>query len=196
MIGIIAKNSAAAQEVASTPFGVPSINYLKEFAGNQGRVFVYERFDASGSLTERSVEKLATPVQIDGAIDRTFGSHKVKLRGLMACPKPTVTYNLTETWDCTDAASDYAGAIYNNRASVILCKTLVLRSDEGQRDPASCFALVGGSNGEAAKVVNDDDGMVYLGLAEISMDSQGRTKRPDLEETQNLSRSMGFQDAK
>ncbi|WP_457661944.1 hypothetical protein [Sinorhizobium medicae] len=176
------------------PYAEPSPNYLRQFTEQGARTFVLERFDAEGKLVARSVERLDGKVKIDGSIKRTIGGREISLRGLTACPTENVVYNRVQTWKCADAARDYAEAVYNRRASVILCKTLVLTPAGGETIPASCFVLVGG-NGEPFRTVNDDDGMVFLGLAAIGRTKDGRSRRPDLEESQSLSRSMGFQDA-
>ncbi|WQO68969.1 hypothetical protein U8C40_28920 (plasmid) [Sinorhizobium medicae] len=176
------------------PYAEPSPNYLRQFTEQGARTFVLERFDAEGKLVARSVERLDGKVKIDGSIKRTIGGREISLRGLTACPTENVVYNRVQTWKCADAARDYAEAVYNRRASVILCKTLVLTPAGGETIPASCFVLVGG-NGEPFRTVNDDDGMVFLGLATIGRTKDGRSRRPDLEESQSLSRSMGVQDA-
>ena len=175
-------------------YAEPSPNYLRQFAEQGARTFVLERFDAEGKLVTQSVERLDGKAEIDGSIKRTIGGQEISLRGLTACPTENVVYNRVQTWKCADAARDYADAIYNRRASVILCKTLVLTPAGGAAIPASCFVLVGG-NGEPFRTVNDDDSMVFLGLAAIGRTKDGRSRRPDLEESQSLSRSMGFQDA-
>ncbi|WP_320188466.1 hypothetical protein RMS29_026620 (plasmid) [Agrobacterium rosae] len=175
-------------------FSQPSPGYLGKFAKVEQKVFVLERFDSEGRLASRDIEQVVEPVKIDGATGRTIAGHALKLRGLQDCPKPTVIYNSQQTWQCAQAAVDYAGAIYNKRATVILCKTLVLDPNQPGPLPASCFALVGNA-GESLRVANDDDAMVYLGLADIALTAEGKPRRPDLIETQALSRSMGFQNA-
>ncbi|MCQ4633462.1 hypothetical protein GB927_025710 [Shinella sp. CPCC 100929] len=176
------------------PYAEPSPEYLRQFAAQGAKAFVLERYDAEGKLAARSVEKLEGQVEIDGPVHRTIAGRKIALRGLTACPSETVVYNRVQTWSCTEAARDYTEAVYNRRASVILCKTLLLAPADGQTTPASCFVLVGG-NGEPFKTVNDDDSMVFLGLAAIGRTLDGRSRRPDLEASQSLSRSMGFQNA-
>ncbi|MCW0001481.1 hypothetical protein OE766_24985 [Pararhizobium sp. YC-54] len=185
---------ANAAEDSARPYREPAANYLRQFAQAGGRVFVLERFDADGRLVTRSVDKVSGDVAIDSAIDRTIAGRKIKLRGLVSCPSEKVIYQRSETWSCLDAARDYAGTIYNKRASVILCKTLVLSSPSEQAIPSSCFLLVGGE-GEPFRIVNDDDSMVFLGLAVIDRASGGLSRRPDLEGSEALSKSMGFQNA-
>nr|CAI0341073.1 hypothetical protein SHINE37_60041 [Rhizobiaceae bacterium] len=153
-----------------------------------------ERFDADGRLVARSVARLEGKVAIEGPVERTIGGQKIALRGLTACPTDKVIYNRVQSWSCADAARDYAEAVYNRRASVILCKTQLLTPVAGETIPASCFVLVGG-HGEPFRTVNDDDSMVFLGLAAIGRTDDGRSRRPDLEASQSLSRSMGFQNA-
>ena len=176
------------------PYAEPSPEYLRQFAAHGAKAFVLERYDAEGKLAARSVEKLEGQVEIDGPVHRTIAGRKIALRGLTACPSETVVYNRVQTWSCAAAARDYTEAVYNRRASVILCKTLLLAPADEQTTPASCFVLVGG-NGEPFKTVNDDDSMVFLGLAVIGRTQDGRSRRPDLEASQSLSRSMGFQNA-
>ncbi|MCW5712399.1 MAG: hypothetical protein KIT21_35075 [Shinella sp.] len=176
------------------PYAEPSADYLRQFAEQGAKVFVLERFDAEGRLVDRSMEKLEGTVGIDGPTRRMIAGQSISLRGLTACPTEKVVYNSVQTWGCGDAARDYAEAVYNRRGSVILCKTLALTSAEGEAVPASCFVLVGG-NGEPFRPVNDDDSMVFLGLAAIGRTPDGRSRRPDLEASQSLSRSMGFHNA-
>ena len=176
------------------PYAEPSPEYLHQFDEQGAKTFVLERFDAAGKLVARSVEKLDGNVEIGGPVERTIAGQRVSLRGLTACPTENVVYNRVQTWSCVDAARDYADAVYNRRASVILCKTLVLTPSGGEAIPASCFVLVGG-RGEPFKTVNDDDSMVFLGLASIGRTEDGRSRRPDLEASQSLSRTMGFQNA-
>ncbi|KSV81672.1 hypothetical protein N181_28045 [Sinorhizobium fredii USDA 205] len=186
--------AAHASDDSARPYREPAANYLRQFAEDDGQVFVLERFDANGRLVKRSVDKLSAKVSIDSATDRTIAGRKIRLRGLTGCPTEKVIYNRQQMWACLDAARDYAGTIYNERASVILCKTLVLRPEDDQPLPSSCFALVGGQ-GEPFRIVNDDDSMVFLGLAAIERTADGQSRRPDLEGTQALSQSMGFQNA-
>lgn len=176
------------------PYAEPSPAYLRQFAEQGAKVFALERYDAEGKLVARSVEKLEGLVEIEGAVERTLAGQRLSLRGLDACPTKNVVYNRVQTWSCRDAARDYADAVYNRRASVILCKTLVLAPAGSEAIPASCFVLVGGG-GEPFKTVNDDDSMVFLGLASIGRTKDGRSRRPDLEVSQSLSRRMGFQNA-
>lgn len=179
---------------APNAFALPSPGYLGKFAKAEQTIFVLERFDSEGRIASRDIEQVVEPVKIDGATGRTIAGHALKLRGLQDCPKPTVIYNSQQTWQCAQAAMDYAGTIYNERATVILCKTLVLGPDQREPLPASCFALVGDA-AEGLRVANDDDAMVYLGLADIDLTAEGKPRRPDLIQTQALSRSMGFQNA-
>lgn len=185
---------SAALAEGEDPYAESSPEYLRQFSEQGGKAFVLERYDAEGNLVARSVEKLEGQVAIDGPVHRTIAGRKIALRGLTACPTETVAYNRVQTWSCADAARDYADAVYNRRGSVILCKTLVLAGAEGETIPASCFVLAGG-NGEPFRTVNDDDSMVFLGLAAIGRTEDGRSRRPDLEASQALSRSMGFQNA-
>lgn len=183
--------SAAEEE---DPYAEPPPQYLRQFAVEGTKMFVLERFDADGNLAARAVERLTSDAIIDGPIERGLAGWRIRLRGLSPCPADPVVYNRVQVWRCADAAQDYAGAIYNRRASVVLCKTLVLEEDRDQVLPASCFLLVGGE-GEPLRTVYDDDGMVFLGLAAIGRTPDGRSRRPDLEASQTLSRSMGFQNA-
>lgn len=187
---------AAADAVAKDedPYAEPSPEYLRQFVEQGAKAFVLERFDAAGKLVARSVEKLDANIEIDGPVERSMAGQRIILRGLTACPTENVVYNRVQSWRCTDAARDYAETVYNRRAKVILCKTLVLVPAENETIPASCFVLVGG-DGEPFKTVNDDDSMVFLGLASIGQTQDGRSRRPDLEASQSLSRSMGFQNA-
>lgn len=171
----------------------PAPNYLRRFREAGAKTFVLERFDAEGRLAARSVEKLEGEVEIGGPVERTIAGRRFSLRGLTACPTDKVVYNRVQSWSCGDAARDYAEAVYR-RGSVILCKTLVLMPAARETIPASCFVLVGGT-GEPFKTVNDDDSMVFLGLAAIGRTDDGGSRRPDLEQSQSLSRSMGFQNA-
>lgn len=186
--------SSIALSAGEDPYAEPSPEYLRQFDEQGARTFVLERFDAAGKLVARSMEKLDENVEIEGPVQRTIAGQRVSLRGLTACPTENVVYNRVQTWNCVDAARDYADAVYNRRASVILCKTLVLTPAGGEAIPASCFVLVGG-RGEPFKTVNDDDSMVFLGLASIGRTEDGRSRRPDLEASQSLSRTMGFQNA-
>lgn len=189
-----AAGAANAAEDSARPYREPAPNYLRQFAGDGSTVFVLERFDADGRLVTRSVEKVSADVAIDSAIDRTIAGRKITLRGLVNCPSEKVVYQRSKTWSCLDAARDYAGTIYNQRASVILCKTLMLSATDDQPIPSSCFLLVGG-DGEPFRIVNDDDSMVFLGLAAIDRTADGLSRRPDLEGSQALSDSMGYQNA-
>jgi hypothetical protein len=187
-------SAASATDQGVHPYAEPSPAYLRQFVDNGTKVLVLERFDADGKLAARSVEPVSGEVVIDGAVERRIAGHRIRLRGLTSCPTPSVTYNRVQRWSCVDAARDYAGTIYNKRASVILCKTAVLTSAEGEAIPASCFQLVGG-HGEPYRTANDDDSMVFLGLAAIGTLPDGRPRRPDLERSQALSHTMGSQDA-
>lgn len=187
-------SASFAIEMGEHPYEEPMPSYLREFAKEGGKVFVLERFDAEGRLVERSIDRVSGEITITGPVERRIAGHDVQLRGLNGCPTKTVTYNRVQTWTCIDAVRDYAGAIYNRRAHVILCKTLMLSTAQGQAIPASCFVLVGG-DGEPYRTVNDDDSMVFLGLAEIEKTPAGRLRRPDLERAQSLSKMMEFQNA-
>lgn len=186
--------AASDADLGTNAFSEPAPTYLLQFAQKGGQVLVLERYASDGRLAERSAEKITGEISIDGAIDRTVAGRKIRLRGLIGCPTEKVIYNARQTWKCQDAARDYAGTIYNQRASVILCKTLLLSDASADPIPASCFLLVGG-DGEPFRTVNDDDSMVFLGLAGIAYMPDGRSRRLDLEGTQALSKSMGFQDA-
>lgn len=180
-------------DVDSHPYAEPATAYLGQFAREGQKVFVLERYDADGNLVTQTVEP-AGDVVIDGPVERMIAGQRIKLRGLDACPTPDVVYNRVQTWTCVDAARDYAEAIYNKRASVILCKTTLLSSTADQPVPASCFLLAGGG-GEPLRTINDDDSMVFLGLASIGRLPDGQSRRPDLDESQRLSHAMGFQNA-
>ncbi|MGD9479664.1 hypothetical protein [Shinella sp. G-2] len=185
---------AASAAEGVDPYAEPPPRYLRQFAVEGVKIFVLERFDAAGNLAARTVERLTSDVIIDGPIERALAGWRIRLRGLNPCPSESVVYNRIQVWRCADAAKDYAGVVYNRRASVVLCKTLVLDEDRDRALPASCFLLVGGE-GEPLRTVYDDDSMVYLGLAAIARTPDGRSRRQDLEASQALSRSMGFQNA-
>ena len=184
--------ASAAEGVDS--YAEPSPRYLRQFVVEDAKMFVLERFDADGNLAARTVERLTSDAIIDGPIERGLAGWRIRLRGLSPCPTDRVVYKRMQVWRCADATQDYAGAIYNRRASVVLCKTLVLEEDRDQALTASCFLMVGGE-GEPLRTVYDDDSMVFLGLAAIGRTLDGRSRRPDLEASQALSRSMGFQNA-
>lgn len=194
LVSLLIGGAAVANTEGEDPYAEPSADYLRRFAEEGAKIFVLERFDAEGRLVDRSMEKLEGTVAIDGPTGRTIAGQRISLRGLTACPTEKVVYNSVQTWGCGDAARDYAEAVYNRRGNVILCKTLALTPADGEALPASCFVLVGG-NGEPFRTVNDDDSMVFLGLADIGRTPDGRSRRPDLEASQSLSRSMGFQNA-
>jgi hypothetical protein len=185
-VALCASTTSFAQNVAQPDaYGEPTKEYLLQFKADVGRVFVYERFDVKGVLVQRDAKSLSGPVLIKTATERSINGVGYRLRGLRACPTAIVTYE-AEKWDCEKAADDYATAVYN-RASVVLCKTLVLKSEAGQRDPVSCFALLGAGNAvEPYTVYNDDDAMVFLGLADIGRNNAGKSLRPDLERSESL----------
>ncbi|CDZ67483.1 Hypothetical protein NGAL_HAMBI2605_57640 [Neorhizobium galegae bv. orientalis] len=193
-ISLMLPSAAFAVEVGEHPYAEPLPDYLRQFAEDGAKVFVFERFDAEGRLVDRSIERVSGEITITGAVERRIAEQDIQLRGLTSCPTKTVTYNRVQTWTCVDAVRDYAGAIYNKRARVILCKTLALSTAQGQPIPASCFVLIGGY-GEPYRTVNDDDSMVFLGLAEIGKTPDGRSRRPDLEHSQSLSKTMEFRNA-
>lgn len=194
LAALMSSSVAFAMDQGDHPYAEPTPAYLRQFVADGAKVFVLERFDADGKLAARSIEPVSSDVIVDGAIERRVAGHKIRLRGLTGCPRPSITYNRVQTWSCIDAARDYAGTIYNKRASVILCKTALLASSEGEPIPASCFQLVGG-HGEPYRTANDDDTMVFLGLAAIGTLPDRRSRRPDLEQSQALSHAMGPQDA-
>ena len=172
------------------PFQQPSAAYLKQFVKPGQKFFVYERYDANGKLYQRDASPLTAPVEIPSATERVINGTSYRLRGLTACPSQSITYE-TEEWDCTKAAQDYANAIYNNRASVVLCKTLVLKSEAHVPDAVSCFALVGaGDANDPYSVSYDDDAMVFLHMAAIGKNKEGRSLRPDLEKSSGLGRQF------
>ncbi len=193
-VSLMQPSVALSREMGEHLYAEPVPSYLRKFAEDGEKVFVLERFDAGGSLVDRSIERVSGEIIINGAVERRIAGYEIQLRGLTGCPTETVTYNRVQTWTCTDAARDYAGVIYNKRAHVILCKTLMLSTTQGQAIPASCFVLVGG-DGEPFRTVNDDDSMVFLGLAEIGKTADGRSRRPDLEHAQSLSKTMEFRNA-
>ncbi len=193
-VTLLSVNATLLRAEGEDPYAEPSPNYLRQFVKEGMKMFVLERFDAEGKLVARSLEKVEAEVGIEGPVKRTIGGREISLRGLNACPSEKVLYNRVQTWSCVDAARDYAKAVYNGRASVILCKTLLLSPAAGETIPVSCFLLVGGK-GEPFRTVNDDDSMVFLGLAAIGRTQDGRSRRPDLEESQSLSQSMGFRNA-
>lgn len=195
VVSLMLPSVSFAIEVGEHAYAEPGPTYLRQFAEDGSKVFVLERFDAEGKLVDRSTEAVSGEITITGAVGRRIAEHDIQLRGLTGCPTKTVTYNRVQTWTCTDAVRDYAGVIYNKRARVILCKTLMLSTvQQGQVIPASCFVLVGGY-GEPYRTVNDDDSMVFLGLAEIANTSDGRSRRPDLKRAQSLSKTMEFRNA-
>jgi hypothetical protein len=180
--------SAAVGQVLPNAFSEPSPAYLEKFLKTGVRQFVLERFDAKGALHERSVEDLTTTVKIQSATQRQFSGHLIEIRGLKSCPRDLVSYSGRDDWKCEDAAANYMNAIYNERASVVLCKTLVLTPVPGEAEPSSCFALVGDNKIDPFDVVNDDDTMVFLGLASIMEDADGKMMRPDLAASEALSK--------
>lgn len=176
----------AAGADAPSAFAQPSEHYLLQFAKPGEKVFVYERYDAKGALFQRDVAALNTPVKVPSPTERVINGVAYRLRGLAACPKPKITYK-TQEWDCTKAAQDYEEGIYNDRASVVLCKTLVLQSREGEPDAVSCFSLVGaGNTNDPYNVAYDDDEMVFLDMAAIGRNKDGKSLRPDLEHSADL----------
>ena len=190
LLTVTAVGAAVGQE-APNAFSEPSPAYLAQFLKPGVHQFVLERFDAKGALHERSVEDLTTTVKIRSATQRQLSGHLIELRGLKSCPDDPVVYNGQQKWACKDAAADYMNAIYNERASVVLCKTLVLNPVPGAAEPSSCFALVGDNKIDPFDVVNDDDTMVFLGLASIVTGSDGKMMRPDLAASEALSKQMG-----
>ena len=182
-------NTAYAQE-APAPFAEPSVAYFEQFRKTGAPQFVLERFDAKGGLYARQIEPLTRPVKILSATKRQFNAQQIELRGLNSCPSDLVFYSGKQDWACNDAAADYMNAIYNERASVVLCKTLVLKPQESAFEPASCFALVGDDVSDPFAVVNDDDTMVFLGLADIRRGANGKPMRPDLLKSAALAKSM------
>ncbi|KAB1082201.1 hypothetical protein F4V91_33350 [Neorhizobium galegae] len=195
-ISLMQPSAALSNDMGEHPYAEPVPSYLRQFSEDGGKVFVLERFDAEGRLVDRSIERVSGEITITGAVERSVAGYDIQLRGLSGCPSETVMYNRMQTWKCIDAVRDYAGAIYNKRARVILCKTMVLSRAQGQVIPASCFSLVGGDgDGEPYRTANDDDSMVFLGLAEIGKTPDGRSRRPDLEHVQSLSKTRDFRNA-
>jgi hypothetical protein len=192
--GFILLATAAFGQEAPAPFAEPSVAYLEQFRKPGEPQFVFERFDAKGGLYARQIEPLARPVKILSAIKRQFNAQQIELRGLNSCPNELVSYSGKQDWACDDAAADYMNAIYNERASVVLCKTLVLKPQEGVLEPASCFALVGDNSSDPFAVVNDDDTMVFLGLAGVRRGANGKPMRPDLLKSAALGKSMNADD--
>jgi hypothetical protein len=188
--GFILLATAAFGQEAPAPFAEPSVAYLEQFRKPSAAQFVFERFDAKGELYERQIEPLARPVKILSATKRQFNAQQIELRGLNSCPNDLIPYSGRQDWACVDAAADYMSAIYNERASVVLCKTLVLKPQDNAFEPASCFALVGDNASDPFAVVNDDDTMVFLGLADIRRGVNGKPMRPDLLEAAALGKSM------
>jgi hypothetical protein len=186
-LSVFVAGTVFAQE-APNAFSEPSPAYLEQFLKPGARQFVLERFDAKGVLHERSVEDLQQRVDILSATLRQFGGHLIELRGLQSCPSDPVTYSGRQDWSCKNAATDYMNAIYNGRASVVLCKTLLLYEAVGVGVPSSCFALVGDNKVDSFDVVNDDDTMVFLGLASIMTDAEGEMMRPELVASEALSK--------
>ncbi|KAA3445804.1 hypothetical protein C7I87_31405 [Mesorhizobium sp. SARCC-RB16n] len=177
------------------PFEQPSTAYLQKFAKPGEKIFVYERYDGHGGLYQREVTQLTEPVQIKSATERVINGVTYRLRGLAACPKPKITYK-TEEWDCTKAVQDYEDAVYNTRASVVLCKTLVLKSQSGVPDAVSCFALVGAGNAnDPYSVAYDDDSIVFFEMAAIGRNTEGKSLRPDLEHASDLGKQFQTDEA-
>jgi hypothetical protein len=192
--GFIVLATAAFGQEAPAPFAEPSVAYLEQFRKPSAAQFVLERFDAKGELYARQIEPLARPVKIQSATRRQFNAQLIELRGLNSCPEELVSYSGKQGWNCNDAAANYMNAIYNDRASVVLCKTLVLKPQNGLSEPSSCFALVGDNAIDAFAVVNDDDTMVFLGLADVRRGADGKPMRPDLLEAAALGKSMSADD--
>ncbi|BCH05217.1 hypothetical protein MesoLj131b_72160 (plasmid) [Mesorhizobium sp. 131-2-5] len=185
---LLLKGAVAYAAGADEPnaFAQPSQRYLLQFAKPGEKVFVYERYDAKGALFQRDAATLISPVKVPSATERVINGVTYRLRGLAACPKPKITYK-TQEWNCTKAAQDYEEGIYNNRASVVLCKTLVLQSRKGGPDAVSCFSLVGaGNTNDPYNVAFDDDEMVFFGMAAIGRTKDGKSLRPDLEHSAEL----------
>ncbi|RWO26711.1 hypothetical protein [Mesorhizobium sp.] len=177
------------------PFEQLSTAYLQKFAKPGEKTFVYERYDARGGLFQREVTALTKPVEIKSATERVINGVTYRLRGLAACPKPKITYK-AEEWDCTKAVRDYDDAVYNTRASVVLCKTLVLKSQPGVPDAVSCFALVGAGNAnDPYSVSYDDDSMVFFDMAAIGRNKDGKSLRPDLEHALDLGKQFQTDEA-
>jgi hypothetical protein len=171
---------------APSAFAQPSEHYLLQFAKPGEKVFVYERYDAKGALFQRDAAPLISPVKVPSATERVINGVTYRLRGLAACPRPKITYK-AQQWDCAKAAQDYEEAIYNDRASVVLCKTLVLQSTKGEPDAVSCFSLVGAGNAnDPYNVAYDDDEMVFFDMAAIGRNKDGKSLRPDLEHSADL----------
>lgn len=178
--------ACAAGADAPSAFAQPSEHYLLQFAKPGEKVFVYERYDAKGALFQRDAAPIIGRVKVPSATERVVNGVTYRLRGLAACPKPKISYK-TQQWDCTKAAQDYEEAIYNDRASVVLCKTLVLQSKKGESDAVSCFSLVGAGNAnDPYNVAYDDDEMVFFDMAEIGRNKDGKSLRPDLEHSADL----------
>lgn len=181
MIATVAFAAIAQAQEPPSSFGEPTTKYLVEFRQSHKKMFVLERYDANGKLYGRDIEEITAPVEVIDATHRKINGNEYALRGLKACPSQKVIYNSQQSWNCNAAAKDYAGAVYNNRASVILCKTLVLKPTPGVADPVSCYALVGTGIGlDPLSVSNDDDSMVFQGLASIGLAEDGKPLRPDL----------------
>lgn len=196
LIATVAFTAASVAQEAPSPFAEPTTKYLVEFRKPHEKVFVLERYDANGKLYGRDVENITTPVEIADGTHRKINGKPFVLRGLNSCPTTKVIYNAQQTWDCQAAAKDYAGAVYNNRATVILCKTLVVTSTPGTPDPVSCYALVGtGANLDPLAVSNDDDAMVFQGLASIGLSKDGNSLRPDLQQSAIMGKQMGLGNA-
>lgn len=186
VLTLLATTAAFAEPEKPSPFAEPSSEYMAQFAKPHAKTFVYERFDANGNLADRTVDTLSGPVEIVNSTERKFNGFPVKLRGLIGCVSPKVRYEGQEA-SCEDSAKDYAGAVYNNRATVILCKTLVLKTDPRYPDPVSCYQRVGdGSSLNPFIVVSDDDAMVFQGMAMIGKSKDGKLLRPDLEKSAEL----------
>ncbi len=176
----------AAGADAPSAFAQPSEHYLLQFAKPGEKVFVYERYDGKGALFQRDAAAIIGRVKVPSATERVVNGVTYRLRGLTACPKPKIAYK-TQQWDCTKAAQDYEDAIYNARASVVLCKTLVLQSRKSEPDAVSCFSLVGAGNAnDPYNVAYDDDEMVFFDIAAIGRNKDGKSLRPDLEHSADL----------
>lgn len=196
LLATAAFSAIAKADERPSPFNEPTVKYLGEYRQSHKKTFVLERYDASGKIANRETDEIIAPVTISDATHRTINGKELVLRGLNSCPSQKVIYNAQQTWNCKDAAKDYAGTIYNDRASVILCKTLVLNSTPGHAEPVSCYALVGsGTSSDPFAVANDDDAMVFQGLASIALSKDGKPLRPDLLKSAVMGKEMGLGNA-
>ena len=77
LVGAAASMSAASAQDEPSPFAEPRVEYLGQFAEPHKKVFVLERYDASGKLVARDVDEISSPIEI---IDATHRPHVVPVQ--------------------------------------------------------------------------------------------------------------------